>query len=443
MATIKQASFIITALCSFIVVSLWALDRKKREQVFVVTYGLVVTVAFIFLSASSGAKQLCLNNANEIDANHGFSLCRVEGFVLTYISFFCALCFAMQSMDIFRIVVLKSKSPQPKPLYTTIVLLVPLVGAISCLLTRRFGVDSVNRLCEYEADTPLRIGLYVGPVALTLLVGLILCGALTVKLVVLGITPVERGGVGARDGVVMAGTSLKFLVFSGCYLCSVLIIRVLLANSESYSDRAVEWGRCALEYFDGTVDSYAPHCGYHAPRFIDFPTSCFIVVLVFAGFGLFFVVVNVEGLWALLKRRLCDVAIDPINDYIELVPSTQSRVGNSQADRVHAELYDRRQWGLIPSFVGSGMSPPALTRQVSSLGASIMESQPPVEVDGSQHSPVRMKPVPSMSRQVSALGPGTNVAESQSDVSYSMTPQHSFHGNSFTSKARSFREFNL
>lgn len=388
MGVIKECSYIITAVLTCTALFLWLMDKKKREQVFVVTYGAVVSVGFAVMAIfnSFGQKRLCLSNTVPIDADDAqsdvFSICMLEAALFCYVAYFCSFCYAIQSMELFRVIVLKLGAPTLtiKYWYMTLILVLPLITAIGCLFVNVYGPDTVIGTCSYVNNNTIGSALFVIPLIFFIAAGLFFSVAITVKLLVLIWTPNARGGISTAHGVAMAGTSLKFILFFGCYLLSLLYIRITLANVEGYESRAIKWGVCALQYFDGTVSSYAHHCGEHVPRRVPFTTTCFLMVWVFAGFGCFFIVVNLEGLVALLKRRLFGVAIEPIRDY-EYEPasasSSQMTLG-SQGEAVLAGLYEQRvrvksYMPRVPDFVGgrsmsrgdSVLTPASFSRQAS------------------------------------------------------------------------------
>jgi len=298
----KLISVALSAICSLFVVSLWALDRKKRAQVFVVSYGVVVMTGFIILSIaySFGQKRLCSSNSVSVKPSDGLSVCMVEAMTFVYIPRFCAVCFAMQSWQAFRQLVLHSKAYTNKKRLVAILLTVPLLTVIAVALSGEFHADPFLGFC-LMTTTKLTILIHVVPYILFTSMGLFFSAAVFVKVLLLMRAPMEHGGVSVKDGALMAGTSLKFLVFSGVYLVVLQSTFIILATLHSKFECAVEWGRCTLQYFDGTVDSYCADCGenMHTRFGVPFSVVCFLGVVVFGGFGLFFIVVNMEGIWGL------------------------------------------------------------------------------------------------------------------------------------------------
>lgn len=362
-STIKTFSCMVSAIFSFCVFSLWIMDKKKRNQIFVVAYGAVLTIGFtgLTISNSFGRERLCRNNSIPIDAHDGVTTCAVEGAVVLYISVFAALCFAMQSMEVFRRVVMQYKLLPPKELYLFILLLMPLIMSVLGLFHNIYGSDRVLGMCHIADEVK---GAFVfKTLAVIIGLGLFFAAGILVKLLILIWIPNEKGGVSVSDGATMAGTSLKFLVFSGGYLVSLFLIQTALkvrVDAHEFDQLAIRWGQCALYYFDGTVASYADHCGLHLHRDTSFPVICFLMAWILAGLGFFFIIVNMEGLWLLLSRRFCQscqsAKVQPVVEYIvRNNDSTSWQNPNSREEHVFADIYEKHMQAArprIPEFVG-------------------------------------------------------------------------------------------
>lgn len=364
--TVKFTSCIVSAFFCFFVLVTWLTDKEKSKQVFVVLYGAVVTVGFIFftISNSLGQKRLCRNETSPIVASDGITLCIVEAAVSYFIGIFTSICFAMQSMEIFRKMVLKVKYSPPKSLYIGIVLIVPLIVSIVGIFTDAYISTPDVGICNISDSVS---GTMIsGTMVLFQAVGMFFAGGILLKVLALMRVPKEHGGVSITDGAAMAGTSLKFLLFTGGYLLSLVIIWRYVAETDTTTERSVKWGLCALKYFDGTVASYLNECGSHPHRRRPFAETCFFVVWIGAGFGCFFVVVNLEILWKLLARKFFLAKVSPTEKDFDSKTSPESPYVALSA-LYATRIREMQQQSGIPEFIGCS-NPSSRGEIISSLG---------------------------------------------------------------------------
>jgi hypothetical protein len=382
-----------------LVLMLWVMDRKKREQIFIVSNGVVVTVAFLCLSIfqSFGPHRLCSSNTVPIGTDGGLTLCSIEGGIRIYVMIFCNICYAIQAVELFRIIVLKDRSAPRRLVHLVTMFLVPLISFIVVITSGSIFNDPVRGVCRYQgALTYGEFIVFTAPLILSLGLTLVLTIGITVKLLVLLRTPPDQGGVPLWRGVRMAGTSIKFLLFSACYMMSLILVQTMIMNNKDDNVVILEWGRCALANFDGTPESYKFACGERVVLPVPFSTTCFGLIFSMAGFGFFYVLVNLEGLYALLKARLCGAKIDPIMDYVELAPSSSRPPNSLFEDKPYPILYENYSLSFqLPDFVGRS-KPPSISRQISSLGGSFGESLADVEA-----SSTLAYSVPAMTRGLS------------------------------------------
>mgnify|MGYP003386850147 FL=1 len=321
---LSLAASIIFAL---VVLVLWLVDDIKKKQVFVLAYGAVIVVMFtVRLSAFfGGPTRHCRNNANIITGDDGITVCAIEGFCILYILLFCATCFSLQSFELFRRIVLGHRQLESLRVYIWTIIIVPATFALWALADGRYGSDFTTGFCRV-VDTGESVD-YVTflPLAVATLTGIVFASSIVVKLLLL----VFNSGVGIWDGAVLAGTSLQYLVFSGFYLCSLLILRSTIADNThaGNNDRHIEqWGQCALLNFDGvTTESYTIPCGQHAHRSISFASLLFMTIWIRAGFGFFFVLVNFEGLLMLFRKHVFRRSISPVESSIGFKRGSRSR----------------------------------------------------------------------------------------------------------------------
>jgi hypothetical protein len=369
MANTKTASYIVSSLCASLVFVVWIRDPARKNQVFVVAYGAVVGIGFMFLLISHlllGQKRLCINNTVAVMAEDGLTPCMGEAVVVTFIALFSAACFAMQSVQIFLRVVLKVKYLPTKHQLLGLVFAIPLLLSVVGCFADIYQSDIELGLCMQVLRKPgASEWVFKYPFIILTVIGLVAGIGITAKVLILINAP-DESGVSFADGVSMTGTSIKFTVCSGCFLMSCMGIRLFYGRTEGYADRSVAWGRCALVYFDGTEQSYADACGEHPERFISFTTSCALLIVASAGFGIFFVIVNIEGLLSILcpvcwtgRATLASPRVAP--EYIELcqasssvpwsVTSADERVQQAAVARWQAE-----QLPPLPDMVGGGSS---------------------------------------------------------------------------------------
>jgi len=295
---------ITAAVFSGVVLYMWTRDKLKKKQKFVVGYGVVVTICFSLLAILFPFEKTCRNNANVVDGTDGLTLCAIEGAVLLFMEHFCAICFCLQSYEVFRGFVLSDKTLPNYGLYLNLALGFPLLLAMVCLFVGVIGATFAGDFCRVTGKSAAVVSIAYGPIVLFTLAGLVFCFGILFKLLRL----VLSKSVSRNDGLVLAGTSLRYLVFSGCYLLSMLLVAAFspLFDQDALHSSIDEWAQCALLHFDGSDDdSYSSICGVHATRRMSFTSYAVLTVYFRAGFGLFFMVVNIDGLRILLRKYIC------------------------------------------------------------------------------------------------------------------------------------------
>lgn len=96
--------------------------------------------------------------------------------------------------------------------------------------------------------------------------------------------------------VLLIGTPLRFLVFSGLFM-------LLLASGVSFFkfkrliDADMTWAKCVFQHYDGSTSaSYTAICGERPAQIVPVSVLMALVVISHGGFGMFYAVVNIEGL---------------------------------------------------------------------------------------------------------------------------------------------------
>lgn len=306
-------SLVVSVICALIVLNLWLRDSLKKKQVFVITYGAVIALTFTFraFAFTGGPNRNCRNNANIIDGSEGLTLCAFEGACMLFSVLFCGVCFCIQSFDFFRRIVLKQPMmPDQRP-FIYIIVAIPSILTIIGLANGIFGSDFTNGKCRVIDTGTVVVLTTVVPMTISVVLGLVFAFTIVVKILVL----MYQHGVDFWDGVVLTGTSLQYLIFSGFYLLSLLIIRFTVTSSDSYdrdNDQIEEWAQCALLHYDGVDESsYTSVCGSHAAMRYSFAIYLFYIIWIRVGFGVFFLLVNLQGLLVLFSTYVCTFSVRP------------------------------------------------------------------------------------------------------------------------------------
>lgn len=296
-------SLLATTICALIVLCVWTIDWIKSEHIFVNTCAAVLFVLCAILSsiAALGNKRFCRTNTIPIDGSDGLTTCSFEGALRLGLFMFFCVCFAAQSIDAYIKVVLKRKTASYKGVYVSVMLLVPFVSMCLGLTFGVFGYGMNTNQCSVVAiEHPVSVVISaIFPVSIV--IGLGCSVAVFVEIVRLRFH--STATISESDYSKFARTSLRFLVFSGLYLVSLVLNRFLLWQSFSSKTQSIlDYGRCALQYFTGTEESYISECGALPSRIIPFGEQMFVVVWSHAGLGIFFFVVNVESLVEVTNR---------------------------------------------------------------------------------------------------------------------------------------------
>jgi hypothetical protein len=329
--TLDIVSMAVAAVFAAFVFKMWRRDNLKRKQYFVTSYGFIVALCFSLLSIMFPFEVRCRNNANVIDGSDGFTLCAAEGAVLLFMENFCAMCFCLQSYEVFRRFVLQQRSAANVELYLNLILGWPLLVALIALFAGLIGSTFGGDFCRITGTSAFSIVFGYGTVFVGTVCGLVFSTAIVVKL--MGLVAIRS--ISRHDGLSLAGTSIKYLVFTGCYLLSLILISLFspLLDDDAFRDSIDDWAQCALLHFNGTDASYLPFCGAHARRKMSFAAYAFTTVYFRAGFGLFFVIVNMEGLLILLRKHVCMMTVTPVSAATPTPPTIDSLLTNPPVER--------------------------------------------------------------------------------------------------------------
>jgi hypothetical protein len=314
----ERYSAVVGACFSMLVVVLWCRDQAKRKRFFAILYGSVITCVLVFFSISSafGRKRFCRNNANFIDGSDGVTLCGVEGAMLIFSVVICATSFCMQSFEVFRQLVLDSKSRLNRLYSGLVVVGVPLVCACSGMAVGAFGIITPYTTCMEDSTSIYTLFVGVLPVSVFTFLGFFFACAITVKTCIL-----VAGGHSVWDLVRIVGTPVYFMMFSGSYLVLLLTSRMALMSEQAINHRentVLAWGRCALALFDGTVESYAGTCGLNPRSNSSMLHWAAAIFATRGGFGLSFFLVNIGGVVVELRKIFFPSVVLPDGRYDEL-----------------------------------------------------------------------------------------------------------------------------
>jgi len=287
-----------------------------------------------------GRERFCRNNANAIDESDGVTVCAVEGALRTFIFLFYITCFSTQAFEICRQVVFRAQPVRNKAGYVLFMVLFPLIVVIATLFTGSYGYGMNGNACTVVAidSAPVLILQFI--MLLLITVGMVCASAIAVKILALRFIMQEDAGISELAGVRLLAIALNFLVFSGLYLVSLIFARFFLW--ESYADMSasvLEYGRCAMDHFDGTEESYYSICGQLPFRQHSFAEHVIHVVWSQAGIGIFFVVVNAEGIKRVALKYLCTQHISP-DPYGEL-PAESATTSAFKSAHVLEEFKDK------------------------------------------------------------------------------------------------------
>lgn len=312
-------SAIAASLCAFVVLYLWLQDTVKSKQIFVVTSGAVVSIGYFFVFVTSIFDRKCTNNANPITTMA--SVCAIEGAVNYCIYLMVSACFCFQSLELYRKIVMGARDDRYKWVYVRLLIGLPILFVSIGFGLGFFGPggDMGDRYCGIHEVTSLTRGLLFIPMVIAVSFGILLCLGILRHVIRLVRAPTGVPGLTPVDAAVVASTSLRFLIFTGFYLLSTFTMRNILSN-EDRKAAVIKWGNCCLTHMsaadgDGDEDdeSYFKVCGDHPHRNLSFGSYIAIEVYFRVGVGLFFLLVNIEGVVLLIRQYICKPSVAPIS----------------------------------------------------------------------------------------------------------------------------------
>lgn len=323
-------SAIFGALLSLAVVVLWYKDGVKRKRYFTLIYGITTFCVLIFLvvASSFGRARYCENNANPIGFSHkhgdkgrihALSVCAGEAATRIFAACSFAAFFCSQSFEVFRKLVLGSKAPSLPWLHSLLVLGIPLACAGGGLAAGIAGTDFGTPICRYNNQNMATLLISLVPTAMFTFLGLIFTLSIITKTVWLLL-----GGQSIWDTLRLVSTPLHFLLFSGIYIIALIILRFSVFAKQEVLHRdqvMLDWGACALAYFDGTTGSYVANCGAHPDRRTSIAVWCVTAFIIRGGFGFCFFMLNIHGVVAELAKYFCPSVVQPA-PYVELPPTS-------------------------------------------------------------------------------------------------------------------------
>jgi hypothetical protein len=305
-----------TACCSLLVLILWWIDDKKKNHIFVISLGVVLFCSSAFRLASYYFSQdrVCLDSTTP---STGYTMCGFEGLVFTSTLLFLSVNFGLHSWEAFRCIVLKQSRKMNRRLYGGIMVGVTALLAAGGLVTRSFGSEIGIPMCALRRQSAAFLFLVLGFMLICSILGIVFCANIVVKALAVHL---QSDSESLWALAKLAGVPLKFVVFTGFFLLSIIAARIWVQKcSENHIPLMLEWGACALQHYDGaSYSSYEAECGSE-PEVVSLSVLAMYQVWIRGGLGLFFLVVNAEGVASGIGKYFGSIPIAP--QYSEQTPS--------------------------------------------------------------------------------------------------------------------------
>ena len=360
----RQASFIIAAVISAAVLSVWLRDAQKRQQVFVVSYGAVLavcsTIQLIFEQYGRG--RFCHNASNAVDGTDGITVCSVEASVLVYSLLFYAWSFCLQSVLLLRRIALRVRQPADVTKHVYVLLGVPMLFSLALLLTGSYHHPLGGLTCSAvdSQESQLPTLLFTLPFFAFIFIG-ILCSCVIVVMIfrlALEPAPVQVARSGNGNGASlwsMVGTSLRFLLFSGLFVLAVMLLGMyFVATSEERKTYLQLWGTCVLTNFDGVTEHHLVLCGAHPYHQNSISALCWLLMCGGAGLAIAYLLVNFRPLWTWAQLHVLGVKVEPL-PYIEQQAQSMGTSEDSQEAGILGPGVPREE-GNVQGHVGTQLS---------------------------------------------------------------------------------------
>jgi len=370
--SVKQISTILTAVFSFAVVILWCTDRVKRYHFFIITYGIVLTLGFSFLSLAEIGEQgrFCRNNAETITTSDGLSLCLAEAMVFVFMVVFCPITFGLQGVEMYRKTVLKKLSPPKVAVYAAVMFTVPTISVILCYTTGILGSEMGRNYCGFTTEagnSPMFFVAFLLPMCLFAFVGIVCVASVAYNLIAVQLS---QKSTSAWMVFRTAAISMKFVSLCAAHFVLMVGLAPIYADLVAQNRILVsDWGSCLLTHFPSGPTVAFDSCGSLPPRAITAEAQLTHMALDLAGLGTFFFVVVIDSVVAVIAGFNVFVKVKPADDQIPVSDGESSDDECDTPGMARSERVRQLQTHQLSSSWRSSVAP-SLDTPVSSLNNS-------------------------------------------------------------------------